>query len=250
MKNQRLALAAGLIFGLLAGLAYAWMINPVQYSRTVPGCLPEEYQQQYVSLIASAYAATGDLSRASLRLALLDLKDTSTALDQFSLQAKYDKTSFEQQALQQLASALQPALLTPEAQPTELPSGAGYQPIPATTAPEVMGNSLNLVEMQRVCDPELRSPMILFHIQDQSGAPLPGILIQVLWENGYNRFYTGLKPAPGSGYADFSMDDGYTYSVRVAGMPGQITDLQVEDCFTEKGQRYGSSWMLLLRQSP
>jgi hypothetical protein len=219
----------------------------VQYSRTTPGCLPEDYQQQYVSLIASAYAATGDLDRARLRLSLLDLENTAAALEQFSSETEEGETLFEKQAVQQLALALKPPEPTPTVQNVILESETITLATETTASPGA-GGSIILKQVQRVCDPDIDSPMIQFDIRNSYGSPLPGVQIQIVWEAGYNRLYSGLKPYASPGYADFTMDESYSYSVRVEGMAGQVSDLQVEDCFTDLGQRYPSSWLLQFQQ--
>ena len=63
-------LLVGLLLGVAGGLTYAWAINPVEFVGSSPAALRSEFQADYLTLIASAYAATGDLPRAQARLAL------------------------------------------------------------------------------------------------------------------------------------------------------------------------------------
>jgi hypothetical protein len=65
--NVLLALFAGL--GL--GLAYAWVLSPRQVTDAQPRALRADFKDQYRSLVAAAYAGTGNLPRAQARLALL-----------------------------------------------------------------------------------------------------------------------------------------------------------------------------------
>ncbi|MCX6071293.1 MAG: hypothetical protein NTU91_10615, partial [Chloroflexi bacterium] len=58
-----LPLLAALALGIAAGLYYAWGVNPVSYTDTSPASLREDFRADYLTLIASAYDATGDLPR-------------------------------------------------------------------------------------------------------------------------------------------------------------------------------------------
>ncbi len=71
-----LGLAAGVSLGLLIG----WVVAPVQYYDTVPDQLHPVYQREYVRLVASTYAVTGDLDVAAARLARLNPTDPSAPL--------------------------------------------------------------------------------------------------------------------------------------------------------------------------
>ncbi len=59
-----LGLTAGLGLGLLIG----WVILPVQYVDTAFADLRVDYQEEYILLVASAYAMDGDLVKAQARL--------------------------------------------------------------------------------------------------------------------------------------------------------------------------------------
>jgi hypothetical protein len=57
--------------GVGLGLLYGWVINPVEYVDTSPGTLKFDYKTDYVLMVAESYHADADLSKAALRLALL-----------------------------------------------------------------------------------------------------------------------------------------------------------------------------------
>ena len=61
----------GVVLGIAGGLVYGWVVQPVRLVETSPSALRTDFQDDYVALIAAAYAATGDLPRARARLALL-----------------------------------------------------------------------------------------------------------------------------------------------------------------------------------
>jgi len=49
-----------------------------------------------------------------------------------------------------------------------------------------------------------------------------GIEVWVTWENGADRFVTGLKPDKGNGYGDFDMQPGGVYAIAVAESPCRL----------------------------
>ena len=100
-------LLTGVILGLVFGLVYAWVINPVIYTHSTPASLQEDDKDSYRSLIAQVYAATGDLERAQLRLALLENKNPVYALGTQAQRCLAEGYTTEARALALLASALQ-----------------------------------------------------------------------------------------------------------------------------------------------
>ncbi|MGD1995830.1 MAG: hypothetical protein PVH62_03550 [Anaerolineae bacterium] len=60
-------LAAGVALGLLIG----WRVWPVSYTNTVPSQLRQDYQNEYILMVAAAYQVEGDLAAAEDRLVLL-----------------------------------------------------------------------------------------------------------------------------------------------------------------------------------
>lgn len=120
-------LLTGLLLGLSFGLGYAWLIAPTQYVDTSPASLQPEFQDQYRTLIAAAYAANGDLARAQARLALLNdpaIADTLAAQAQRALAAGADPKQV--QALAQLAAVA-------EAPPASVPTAAPLTQFPTPT---------------------------------------------------------------------------------------------------------------------
>lgn len=64
----------GLAAGLALGLVIGWLW-PVQYTNTAPSVLRQDYRDDYVVMVASAYEIEGDPERARERLALLDAEE-------------------------------------------------------------------------------------------------------------------------------------------------------------------------------
>jgi hypothetical protein len=48
-------LLTGMVIGIVLGLVYAWVVQPVRYVNTSPGSLRVEFKDRYRALIASAY---------------------------------------------------------------------------------------------------------------------------------------------------------------------------------------------------
>jgi len=105
-------------------MAYAWILSPVEYVETAPASLRPDFKEDYLVLIASAYAATGDLTRAQARLGLfpdLEAAGDLAALSQRRLAAAGSVSEVE--ALAALASALgeRPASPSPISRLTTMP---------------------------------------------------------------------------------------------------------------------------------
>ena len=70
-----------LLVGLGLGLVYSWVISPKRVTEAAPVTLRADFKDQYRSLIAAAYAATGNLPRAQARLSLLRDSNSIEALN-------------------------------------------------------------------------------------------------------------------------------------------------------------------------
>ena len=99
--------------------------------------------------------------------------------------------------------------LAPEeiASPTAAPS-----PTPAP--------SFVLAEQTAICAEPGSQGAILVWVRDAAGNGLPGIEIVVSWSTGQDRFFTGLRPEKGKGYADFGMAPQVEYEVSLASFRG------------------------------
>jgi len=71
MQSLTGRVAIGVAAGLVLGLAVGW-IWPVQYTNTAPAVLRQDYRDDYVVMVATAYGVEEDLERAHERLELLD----------------------------------------------------------------------------------------------------------------------------------------------------------------------------------
>jgi hypothetical protein len=249
-----LPLLLGLGLGLGGGLFYTWIVNPVEYVETAPGSLREDFKGDYLALIAAAYSSRGDLVRARARLALFE--DLDPAADLAALAQRRQASGHpvsEAQALAELAAALQGA---PAAAPTEAPTASATPAPPSpsptptrTRAPSATpGAPFQLAARQEVCDPLLAAPLLQVEVSDADGRPVSGVEVLVLWDEGQDRFFTGLKPELGLGYADFTMAEGVTYSLQLSAAGQPVTGLAVFECTDEEGESYLGSWLLQFEQ--
>jgi hypothetical protein len=238
----------------------------VEYVDADPASLRADYKQEALTVIAGAYTATGDLPRARARLALLDLDDSTDTLARLAQSMlAVDQDERAARELAQLAADLgeRPSavedtpLTTPtiqlqdEATVTASPT-ATITPRPtatATLAPSATpGAPFELSEQEQICDPALGEPQIQVVVLDAAGEGVPGIGILVLWDEGEDHFFTGLKPELGWGYADFSMQIGETYRLELPSEDIGVTDLFSEPCETAGGVEYPGSIQLTFEQ--
>jgi len=253
-----LPVALAVLLGLIAGLYYAWVVNPVAYTDTAPASLRADFRLDYLTLIAAAYAGEGDLPRARTRLALLpdpNPAETLAALAQQRLAA--GRPLAEAQALAVLASALgeRPTPFaegeTPQPAVTSFPTRtATRSPTapPIRTATATPGAPFALSSREPVCDQDLDPPRLMVEIRDRSGRAVPGVEILVVWDEGQSRFFTGLKPELGLGYADFAMQPGVAYTLQVAHSEEPIAALESPACTAADGTGYPGSWQLTFVQ--
>jgi len=273
-------LLTGLVLGLAAGLIISLALSPVRYIDAEPAALAERYKNEFRQWVALAYQADGNLPRARERLKLLQDADPRQALAAQAQRALGEGGSPDDaRALAALAAALsgmeQAAVSTPTGgeQPT-LPPGPGtesppagatrlaeaavqtptpplptptpratFTPRPTATPPRVLDAPFVMTKRQEVCDGSLPAGRLVVLVAGRDGNPLAGVPILVLWGEGKSSlFYTGLAPEISPGYADFQMDAGVSYTLRVGEASEAVGGLSVPACggawrveFTEGG---------------
>jgi hypothetical protein len=70
----------GVVIGLALGFAIGWGLWPVEYTNTSPDVLRQDYHDDYIVMVATAYEVEGDLERARERLALLDPQEPTAPM--------------------------------------------------------------------------------------------------------------------------------------------------------------------------
>jgi hypothetical protein len=122
-------LFTGLLIGLLVGLVYSRLVEPVQYTEVAPNLLNAEAKDTYRVMIAMAYEADGNLGRARQRLALLNDSSPAQALSA-QAQRMANVSGGEGKALAVLAEAynpkpttqITPSVVVPTPAPTITPT--------------------------------------------------------------------------------------------------------------------------------
>ncbi len=134
------ALSLGVLLGLVLGLVYAWLIDPVQLYNTTPPLLRSDYRHEWIRLAALGYVADGDMDRALARLKGLRKQDIQDALAaMIEAYAAHGQPAPTMRRLSQLAQHL--GVYTPAMQvyleTSETPSG-GLLPTPIPTSPALL----------------------------------------------------------------------------------------------------------------
>ncbi|MBI3760376.1 MAG: hypothetical protein HY260_00740 [Chloroflexi bacterium] len=263
MTRLTIALVIGLVLGLTAGLLYAWVISPVQYTDINPSGLNAAQREEYLMLIASGYAADGNIARAKQRLAALGDPDVARTVTALAQRAAAEGRSPETvSALSALALALGVGpgpvptaveIITPTG--AELPTLELPTPTAAITlfAPTPTGTSVyeyELASAQKICDPQLPGPMIQAQVQTADGKPIPGVEVVIAWDGGRDHFFTGFKPELGLGYGDFAMTPETTYSVSLAAAKKRAEGLFAEPCDAGNGKTFLGAWLVVFRRLP
>jgi hypothetical protein len=258
------ALILGVGLGITAGLIYTWQIDPVVERNTAPWQLSSAGREDYVVAIALSYAYNHDLPLAFNRLRALRPNQNvwQVAADVACDRVRTGKTVTNSdirviRALEQLyrpqgatgcADGLYPtpasvafATPIPTFTPTPtlpppltktptppLPTSTPFEtPVPTTTPPS---GTFVVARVQSFCEPTV-SGVIEVRVYDRLGQGVPGVPVQVTWSGDQkDTFYTGLKPERETGYADFEMTPGRSYSVSIPGLTSRAPVVDAEPC--------------------
>ncbi len=265
-------LLTGLVLGFALGLVLAWWVVPVQYKDVAPASLRTDFKDAYRTLIAVAYWARPDLVRARARLGLLE--DAAPApllrLQAQKALAEARQWPWEAEALLMLAATLEgtpipmaatasptplqrpsPTAATPTPQPVLLqapsptPTPRQGTPQPTPTVPTLF----RVVAQESFCDPK-RPALLQIEVYDAQGEPLPGVVLEITWDQGREQLVTGLKPEFGLGYADFQMEPGRVYRLRVVTGSEIVRGLQPLICRPTATTTYPGGWLIRFQAVP
>lgn len=151
------------------------------------------------------------------------------------------------------------ATVSPTASPTlppTQPSEATRRPVTPTptgtprptytpTITPVPSPRFELTQQRRTCEEPAGLLRVWVHGAD--GEPEPNVELLVRWDRGEERFFTGLKPEIGAGYADFAMQKGETYQVGIVTLESDVAQGILADLCVEKGRL--ASWDVVFRLS-
>ena len=109
MKTSRiLFIIIALVVGIGTGLAYGWLIDPVDFFDLTPDTLRADYKTDYVLMTAEAYRAEQDPGLAARRLAIFGSQSPSAIASQGLTYARANGFADSDIALiQELVTALQ-----------------------------------------------------------------------------------------------------------------------------------------------
>ena len=277
-----------LVIGICLGLVYAWMISPLRVTDADPSTLRADFKEQYRSAIAAAYAASENLPRAQARLKLLKDLDSVDALnaqaqqilarggspqsaDQVAAlakafvegQAKTIPTSKPATAEAEVVEEASPTIssqpspeltfvltgLPPTTQVEETQPALPESTVrPTQTLVPTLSAPFKLTGQDEVCDPNLPDGLLQVIVLSANRRQMPGMEIDVTWEGGEEKFFTGLKPELGNGYADFSMTPDVSYSLQLAIGSDIAAGLIAPTCQNPDGESYYGSIKLTYQQ--
>lgn len=263
-------LLLSLVIGLAGGLYYAWVVDPVIFTDASPARFNDRYREEYIILVSQSYAVNENWPLAQQRLAALDdpeIAQTVNELLETAVRQQRPAPLLEQLAVvaRQLgaegqaialfaptlpASDLQPTptpaiVTTPTNTPlpittptgTPIPTPTGTVTRPATPTPQP---NYRLTEQTRLCDETEAITQIEVIVLDAFLNDLPGIEVEVSWQNGSDRFFTGFKPENGRGYADFEMSPDISYTVYLPDGSPEVSGLRIEEC----ASGFSGGWQL------
>ena len=282
MKRFRWEWALALLGGFGLGLIYAWTIAPVRYVDTTPNTLRADFKDRFRIAIAASYAATHNLDRAKARLALLGDSDPVQGLTAQAQRMLASGESFDLvQQVANLASDLKAGVASlppsatarstistetaaappsegetpaafpepPTIQPTDTPMILDTPtPRPTRTPVPTAGAPFFLVAEDIVCNPNLTYGLLQVSIMDNRRHQMAGIDIHISWSGGEEHFFTGFKPEIANGYADYIMQPGVTYTVRVGESGDPVPNLTAPTCPDTNGQTYTGGLKLIFQQ--
>ncbi len=276
-----------LLAGLGLGLVYSWMISPPRIVNAEPVALRADFKDQYRSVIAAAYNATGNLPRARARLSLLGDADPIEVLSAQAQRMLANGEQFEsadQVAALALAlddehdSAPVPTPTTAEVTNNSVDAATATSPPPPpdvpivlTETPEIieteptatisaatprptrtlvptLGAPFTLTGQETICDSNLPDGLLQVLVLNPNRRQLAGVEIVVTWDGGKEQFFTGLKPELGNGYADYIMTPDITYTIQLARGSDVALGILAPSCQTSSGETFFGGIKLTFQQ--
>jgi hypothetical protein len=274
------------LVGLGVGLVYSWVFSPLRVVDANPRTLRADFKDQYRSVIAAAYAATGNLPRAQARLALLGDSNSVEALNAQAQRMLASGQQFEHaDQIVALALALDEdngdalvstptieivnnveaehtltatSLLPLSEVPivfTETPQVVETQqteivptPRPTRTSTAVLGEPFALSGQETICDANLPDGLLQVLVLNSNRRQLAGMEIVITWDGGKEQFFTGLKPELGNGYADYIMTPDVTYTIQLGRGSDVALDITAPTCQSADGENFFGSIKLTFQQ--
>ena len=131
---------------------------------------------------------------------------------------------------------------TPRATRTPTPTAT---PLPTRTLTPTLAPPYVLKNKSVVCNAAIGEPQIQVFVANAAGIGVPGVEIIVIWNEGEEHFFTGLKPEIDFGYADYVMTLGVSYTLHIADGGQLIPNLAAPECADNNDDRYWGTWRLV-----
>jgi hypothetical protein len=97
-----------ILFGLIIGLVYGWVISPVQYRDTTPVTLRYDFRTDYVLMVAEIFNSSQDVDQAIRQLAQLGSDPpVDLAIESLAYAAQMGYSPEDMILIQNLATAIQ-----------------------------------------------------------------------------------------------------------------------------------------------
>jgi hypothetical protein len=274
------------LVGLGIGLVYSWVFSPLRVVDADPSTLRADFKDQYRSVIAAAYAATGNLPRAQARLALLGDSNSVEALNAQAQRMLASGQQFEH-ADQVVALALamdedngealvstptieivnnveadhtltatsappfseDPVVFTETSQNIETQQTVIVStPRPTRTLTPILGEPFALSGQESICDANLPDGLLQVLVLNSNRRQLAGTEIVITWDGGKEQFFTGLKPELGNGYADYIMTPDVTYTVQLGRGSDVALGITAPTCQSSSGENFFGGIKLTFQQ--
>ena len=278
-------LISGLVIGLLLGLVFTWVIQPVEYFDTYPPLMGAPYRRAWIEMTAQAYGVEGHWERTQVRLADLPREEIRRVVADELERAIAEGASLTYlQRISELAQAYgvsspatqlfgegvaldtpTPRPTVPTETPTVTPSATAtatptptFTPTPTMQPTSVYSPSIRVVSQTLTCTikPQISVSIEISATLDEEGEDEPVWTgdamreVWLIWEGGADRAITGFRPEQGVGYADFVVEPGRVYNLYVDSPTGvPVRTLQSEPCTPNQGEGWTSRW-LLIREFP
>jgi hypothetical protein len=286
MRRIPWSILLAFLVGLGLGLVYSWVISPLRVVDADPTTLRADFKDQYRSVIAAAYAATGNLPRTQARLALLGDSNSVEALNAQAQRMLASGQQFEH-ADQVVALALAldeenggvlvstptieivnnvdaertfsptspPPLSEDPAVFTETPEVIETQQTivvsthrPTRTSTPILGEPFALSGQETLCDANLPDGLLQVLVLNPNRRQLAGMEIVITWDGGKESFFTGLKPELGNGYADYIMTPDLTYTIQLARGSDVALGITAPTCQSPGGENFFGGIKLTFQQ--
>jgi hypothetical protein len=81
-----------------------------------------------------------------------------------------------------------------------------------------------------LCD-NTKGGLLKIYVRDRLGLGVPGVEVAITWPGGQDTFFTGFKPNVDPGYADFQMESGRLYQIKLVSLDtvGKLLEINIDE---------------------